>query len=145
MSSKLYKMRRNEIRNVYPLCRQSITSIAIMKSRIGLSWLALLTIFAPYFMVTGYLNPILPGVNPDPSILRTGSDYWLIVSSFEFMPGIPIYHSTDLVNWSLHSHALTRPSQLSLYNVPQSLGMAIKFHTLTNVKTARKSLVLCSR
>jgi len=93
-----------------------------MKFSISPSWLALLIILAPCFTVNGYLNPILPGVNPDPSILRVGHDYWLVVSSFEFMPGIPIYHSTDLVNWTLHSHALTRPSQLSLYMVPQSLG-----------------------
>lgn len=93
-----------------------------MKFSISPTWLALLTILMPCLTVNGYLNPILPGVNPDPSILRVGRDYWLVVSSFEFTPGIPIYHSADLVNWTLHSHALTRPSQLSLYMVPQSLG-----------------------
>lgn len=69
-----------------------------------------------------YINPIIPGFNPDPSILRVGDNYWLIVSSFEFTPGIPIYHSTDLVNWKLHSHALTRPSQLTMFGTPSSLG-----------------------
>lgn len=69
-----------------------------------------------------YINPIIPGFNPDPSILRVGNNYWLIVSSFEFTPGIPIYHSTDLVNWKLHSHALTRPSQLTMFGTPSSLG-----------------------
>ncbi|OJJ55354.1 hypothetical protein ASPSYDRAFT_34285 [Aspergillus sydowii CBS 593.65] len=78
-----------------------------------------------------YINPIIPGFNPDPSILRVGNNYWLIVSSFEFTPGIPIYHSTDLVNWKLHSHALTRPSQLTMFGTPSSLGVwasTIRYH-----------------
>lgn len=73
-------------------------------------------------LAQGYLNPIVPGMNPDPSILRDGDDYWLIVTSLEFTPGIPIYHSRDLIDWKLHSHALTRPSQLTLFGTPSSLG-----------------------
>lgn len=46
-----------------------------------------------------YENPILRGFCPDPSICRVGNDYYLCVSSFEYFPGIPIYHSKDLVNW----------------------------------------------
>lgn len=46
-----------------------------------------------------YENPIIRGFNPDPSVCRVGKDYYLVTSSFEFFPGIPIYHSTDLVNW----------------------------------------------
>lgn len=103
-------------------------NIPAMNFRINQRWLALVVIFLSFFGVDGYINPILPGVNPDPSILRVGRDYWLVVSSFEFMPGIPIYHSTDLINWTLHSHALTRPSQLSLYMVPQSLGESRRRH-----------------
>ncbi|KAL4868551.1 hypothetical protein BDV12DRAFT_209192 [Aspergillus spectabilis] len=67
-------------------------------------------------------NPIIPGWNPDPAILRVGNEYFLAVSSMEFYPGIPIYRSTDLQNWSLYSHALTRPSQLQLYGTPTSAG-----------------------
>ena len=53
-------------------------------------------------------NPILPGFNPDPSICAVDSDYYLITSSFEYVPGLPIYHSRDLINWELISHAIDR-------------------------------------
>ena len=45
-------------------------------------------------------NPVLPGFNPDPSILRVGADYYIATSTFEWYPGVRIHHSTDLVNWS---------------------------------------------
>lgn len=61
-----------------------------------------------------YKNPILPGMHPDPSICRVGNDYYLINSSFRWFPGIPIYHSRDLVNWEQLGHVLTRKSQLNL-------------------------------
>lgn len=61
-----------------------------------------------------YINPILPGFNPDPSIIRVGNDFFLVTSSFEYFPGAPIYHSTDLIQWNLIGHALTRPSQLQI-------------------------------
>lgn len=52
-------------------------------------------------------NPILPGFNPDPCICRKGDDYYLAVSTFEWFPGIPVYHSRDLKNWELYTHVLT--------------------------------------
>ncbi|KAG6907505.1 hypothetical protein DXG01_008649 [Tephrocybe rancida] len=64
------------------------------------------------------INPILPGWNPDPSIVRVGSDYFIATSTFEYYPGHPIYHSKDLVSWKLIGHALNRPSQLSLLGTP---------------------------
>lgn len=57
-------------------------------------------------------NPILPGWNSDPSICRTGDDYWLVTSTFGYFPGLPLYHSKDLVNWTLERNVLDRPSQL---------------------------------
>ncbi|KAJ7074786.1 glycoside hydrolase family 43 protein [Mycena amicta] len=80
------------------------------------------------------INPILPGWNPDPSITRAGKDYFLTTSSFEYFPGHPIYHSTDLVNWTLIGHALNRPSQLSLFSTPEDGGLwapAIRYHEQT--------------
>ncbi|KAE8403409.1 glycosyl hydrolase [Aspergillus pseudonomiae] len=79
----------------------------------------LLTLILP---ITAIKNPILPGWNPDPSILRLNNEYYLTTSSFEYFPGLPIYKSTDLANWTLHSHALTRPSQLALYGTPTGGG-----------------------
>ncbi|KAL4790678.1 glycosyl hydrolase [Aspergillus venezuelensis] len=61
-----------------------------------------------------YTNPILPSSNPDPSIIRVGKDYFLTTSTFEYTPAAPIYHSTDLIKWTLIGHALTRPGQLNI-------------------------------
>ncbi|KAI9044349.1 glycoside hydrolase family 43 protein [Aspergillus affinis] len=61
-----------------------------------------------------YTNPILPGFNPDPSIIRVDDSFYLVTSSFEYFPAAPIYHSTDLIQWKLIGHALTRPSQLQV-------------------------------
>lgn len=68
-----------------------------------------------------YNNPIIPGFNPDPSIVRVGPDYFLVTSTFEYFPGVPVYHSTDLVNWTLIGHALTRRSQLDI-RTPETGG-----------------------
>lgn len=57
-------------------------------------------------------NPLIPGFNPDPSIVRVGKDYYLTTSTFEYRPGLPIYHSKDLVNWQLVNHVISRPGQL---------------------------------
>lgn len=65
-------------------------------------------------MTTEYTNPILPGFNPDPSIVRVQDDYFLVTSSFEYFPGAPIYHSKDLIRWTLIGHALNRPSQIQI-------------------------------
>ncbi|NQX12163.1 family 43 glycosylhydrolase [Microbacteriaceae bacterium VKM Ac-2855] len=62
-------------------------------------------------VVNGSLQPIIPGFYPDPSICRVGDDYYLANSSFEYFPGVPIWHSTDLVQWTQIGHALTRRTQ----------------------------------
>ena len=64
-----------------------------------------------------YYNPILAGFYPDPSICRKGEDYYLVNSSFAYYPGIPIFHSRDLVNWEQIGHVLDRPSQLQLDSI----------------------------
>ena len=68
-------------------------------------------------------NPILPGFNPDPAIIRKGDDYYLAVSSFEWFPGIPIYHSKDLSNWKLIDYALKTKKQIDLTCLPPSKGV----------------------
>jgi beta-xylosidase len=70
-----------------------------------------------------YHNPIIPGFHPDPSICRVGNDYYLVTSSFEYFPGVPIFHSHDLVNWRQMGHVLTRPSQLPLAGAGPSDGI----------------------
>lgn len=68
-------------------------------------------------------NPILTGFNPDPSVARAGKDFFLTTSTFEFFPGLPIYHSQDLLNWRLIGHALTRRSQLEMRTVEPGAGI----------------------
>ena len=53
-------------------------------------------------------NPILPGFYPDPSICRVGDDFYMICSSFEMYPGIPVFHSKDLANWEQLGYAMTK-------------------------------------
>ena len=63
-----------------------------------------------------YRNPVIAGFHPDPSIVRVENDYYLVNSSFAYFPGLPVFHSRDLVNWKQIGHALTRRSQLTFEN-----------------------------
>lgn len=68
-------------------------------------------------------NPILRGFNPDPTIIRIGEDYYIATSTFEWWPGVCIYHSKDLKNWELHSRPLNKKSMLDLTGVPDGGGI----------------------
>jgi xylan 1,4-beta-xylosidase len=68
-------------------------------------------------------NPILPGFNPDPSIVRVGDDYYIATSTFEWFPGVQIHHSRDLVHWRLLTRPLNRASQLNMLGDPDSCGI----------------------
>ncbi|KAL1743299.1 glycosyl hydrolase [Schizophyllum fasciatum] len=59
----------------------------------------------------------------NPTFVRVGEDYFVVTSTFEYFPGLPIYHSKNLVDWDLIGHALTRPSQLSLFGTPTDAGL----------------------
>ena len=61
-----------------------------------------------------FRNPIIPGFYPDPSVCRNGKDYYLVTSTFEYFPAIPVFHSRDLVNWQQIGHAISRPGLLDL-------------------------------
>lgn len=79
-------------------------------------------------------NPILPGFYPDPSICRVDEDYYLVTSTFEYFPGLPIFHSRDLVNWQQIGHVIDRPSQLDLDEIRNSGGLfapTIRYHNGT--------------
>jgi alpha-N-arabinofuranosidase len=78
-----------------------------------------------------YSNPILGGFYPDPSICRVGNDYYLVNSSFAYYPGLPIFHSNDLVNWKQIGNAMNRPEQMDLTGAGVSRGLfapAIRYH-----------------
>ena len=81
-----------------------------------------------------YQNPVIPGFYPDPSICRVGDDYYLATSSFEYFPGVPIFHSKDLVHWRQIGYVLTRKSQLPLEKMRASGGIyapTIRYHNGT--------------
>jgi xylan 1,4-beta-xylosidase len=89
-------------------------------------------------------NPILPGFHPDPSIIRVGEDFYLAVSTFEWFPGVSIYHSRDLQNWELAARPLNRISQLDMKGNDASGGVfapclsydnGIFYLVYTNVRT----------
>ncbi|WP_400243646.1 glycoside hydrolase family 43 protein [Niallia sp. JL1B1071] len=78
-----------------------------------------------------FQNPIVKGFSPDPSICVVGVDYYLVTSTFSYFPGVPIYHSKDLVNWELIGNVLERESQLPLAGATHSQGIyapSIRYH-----------------
>jgi beta-xylosidase len=71
-----------------------------------------------------YDNPVIGGFHPDPSVCRVGEDYYLACSSFEYFPGVPLFHSRDLVHWRQLGNVLDRPGQLNLpADTPASAGI----------------------
>ncbi|HVT79553.1 MAG TPA: family 43 glycosylhydrolase, partial [Phycisphaerae bacterium] len=78
-----------------------------------------------------YLNPIIAGFHPDPSICRAGDDYYLVNSAFNYFPSIPIWHSRDLVNWTQIGNVLDRPSQFPMRGGAMDRGTyapTIRYH-----------------
>lgn len=95
-------------------------------------------------MTNKIVNPILPGFHPDANVVKVGSDYYLATSTFEWMPGVEIYHSQDLVNWELVANPLQTEEKVSLignYNsgsiwAPHlSYDQGIFYLLITDVKT----------
>lgn len=70
-----------------------------------------------------YRNPVLKGFHPDPSITRVGEDYYLVTSTFSYFPGIPVFHSRDLVKWTQIGNAIDRPDQLDFARLGMSRGV----------------------
>ena len=68
-------------------------------------------------------NPILPGFHSDPCLCRRGEDYYLACSTFEWFPGIPVYHSRDLKHWELQTHLLRDAGSLGLRGLPSAKGI----------------------
>ncbi|MDE6727174.1 MAG: glycoside hydrolase family 43 protein [Oscillospiraceae bacterium] len=70
-----------------------------------------------------YTNPVIKGFYPDPSVCAANGKYYLVCSSFQYFPGVPLFESDDLVNWTQIGHVLTRKSQVELEKVPSSGGV----------------------
>ena len=69
------------------------------------------------------MNPILPGFHPDPSVVLVDGTYYLVTSTFEYLPGLPVHRSTDLETWEQIGNVATRPEQLGLQDVPTPGGV----------------------
>lgn len=78
-----------------------------------------------------FLNPVLPGFYPDPSVTKRGDDYYLTTSSFSYTPGLPVLHSKNLTDWTLIGYALDRKSQMEFAGASVSRGIfapTIRYH-----------------
>ena len=78
-----------------------------------------------------FRNPIVSGFAADPSICRVDEDYYMVHSTFEYLPGLPILHSTDLVNWEIIGYAIHRAEQMQFSEMPCSEGLyapTIRYH-----------------
>lgn len=83
---------------------------------------------------TTLVNPVLTGFYPDPSVVRVGTDYYLVNSTFSYFPGIPVFHSKDLKNWKQIGNVIDRPSQMDFMGEKLTRGLfapAISYHNGT--------------
>lgn len=101
-----------------------------------------------------YNNPIMPGFYPDPSICRVGDDYYLVTSTFSYFPGVPIFHSKDLIHWEQIGNILDRPEQLPLMGAEQSRGIfapTLRYHDgifymiTTNVSATEGNFIVTAK
>lgn len=94
----------------------------------------------------GFKNPVLPGFHADPSVCRVGDDFYLVNSTFQYFPGVPVFHSKDLVNWEQVGNCLTRPSQVDLKGTDGNSGIYAptirynngRFYMVTTVFPSRR-------
>ena len=68
-------------------------------------------------------NPIIRGFYPDPSVCKANGKYYMVCSSFEYFPGVPLFESEDLINWKQIGHCLTRKTQVDLHEIDSSGGV----------------------
>ena len=94
----------------------------------------------------GFMNPVLPGFHADPSVCRAGDDFYLVNSTFQYFPGVPVFHSKDLVNWEQIGNCLTRPTQVDLKGTDGNSGIYAptirynngRFYVVTTVFPSRR-------
>lgn len=75
-------------------------------------------------------NPIIRGFYPDPSVCKANGKYYMVCSSFEYFPGVPLFESEDLINWKQIGHCLTRKTQVDLHEIDSSGGVFCANYTL---------------
>ena len=116
------------------LAGASILSLSAQTTPVSFDWFEYTgrdSIFETPLPAGHYRNPILAGYYPDPSICRVGEDYYLVNSTFSHFPGLPIFHSRDLINWQQLGHVIDRPTQLNYDGLRINQGLyapAISHH-----------------
>lgn len=78
-----------------------------------------------------YQNPVVRGMYPDPSVCRAEDKYYMVCSTFQYFPGVPLFESDDMVNWKQIGHCITRKSQLDLEKAQTTTGVyapTIRYH-----------------
>jgi len=87
---------------------------------------------------TTFKNPVIPGFYSDPSVCRVGEDYYLVTSTFEYFPGVPVFHSKDLVNWEQIGHCIDRkeqmPNGLNIFAATIRYNNGVFYMITTNVR-----------
>ena len=109
----------------------AVMAVEVQAGSVGFDYLAYRGVDSVAPAAGEYRNPILAGFYPDPTICRAGDDYYLVNSTFEYFPGLPIFHSTDLVNWTQIGNVIHRPEQLNYHADRMSAGLyapAISYH-----------------
>ena len=94
----------------------------------------------------GFRNPVLPGFHADPSVCRAGDDFYLVNSTFQYYPGVPVFHSKDLIHWEQVGACLTRDSQVRIEGMDEQTGIYAptiryhegRFYMVTTVFPSRK-------
>lgn len=78
-----------------------------------------------------YKNPVVRGMYPDPSVCRAGDKYYMVCSTFQYFPAVPLFESSDMINWKQIGHCITRNSQLDLSGANTCSGIfapTIRYH-----------------
>ena len=92
-----------------------------------------------------FSNPVIPGFHPDPSVCRVGEEYFLVTSSFTYSPGVPIFRSRNLVDWTQIGNVLERPSQLDLSGTTASASLGIYAPTIRHHDGRFWAITTCVR
>ncbi|MES5823089.1 family 43 glycosylhydrolase [Streptomyces sp. RG80] len=105
---------------------------------------------APPNEPTALPNPLIPGFNPDPSCVLVDGTYYAVTSSFEYLPALPVYRSTDFVTWEHIGNVATRPEQVGLGATPSGAGVWAptlrhhdgRFHVIVNITAGPRGCVV---
>ena len=80
--------------------------------------------------MSGFQNPVIAGFHPDPSVCRVEDEYFLVTSTFTYFPGVPIFRSTNLVDWTQIGNVLDRRTQLDLRSTQGNTSLGVFAPTL---------------